>query len=150
VEPGQLTVEVPRARLGRRHRQMLAVGSTTSPGRTGAGAQEPGSGGPGAQDRREARALVTEAMSTDPRFAEPTPFARLPYAHAVGVCGDACITVSLAGSLFFQSPAHAARGKVLLYLLLTMAPFAIIAPILGPALDRMRGGRRILVITSVI
>ena len=92
--------------------------------------------------------IVAAAMSTDPRFAEPTPFARLLYAHAVGVCGDACLTVSLAGSLFFQSPTSAARGKVLLYLLLTMAPFAIVAPLLGPALDRTRGGRRMLVIVS--
>ena len=45
-------------------------------------------------------------MSTDPRFAEPTPFARLVYAHAVSVAGDACLTVSLAGSLFFQSPTN--------------------------------------------
>jgi hypothetical protein len=85
-------------------------------------------------------------MSTDPRFAEPTPFARLVYAHAVGVCGDACLTVSLAGSIFFQSPTSAARGKVLLFLLITMAPFAIIAPVLGPALDRSKGGRRMLMI----
>jgi MFS family permease len=87
-------------------------------------------------------------MSTDPRFAEPTPFARLVYAHAVSVAGDACLTVSLAGSLFFQNPSSAARGKVLLYLVLTMAPFAIVAPILGPAIDRSRGGRRLLVIVS--
>lgn len=87
-------------------------------------------------------------MSTDPRFAEPTPFARLVYAHAVSVAGDACLTVSLAGSLFFQSPTSAAREKVLLYLLLTMAPFAIVAPILGPAIDRTRGGRRLLVVGS--
>ncbi len=87
-------------------------------------------------------------MSTDPRFAAPTPFGRLLYAHAVSVAGDACLTVSLAGSLFFQSPTTAARGKVLLYLLLTMAPFAIVAPILGPMLDRTRGGRRLLVVGS--
>ena len=37
---------------------------------------------------------------------------------------------------------------MLLYLLLTMAPFAIVAPILGPMLDRMRGGRRLLVVAS--
>ena len=73
-------------------------------------------------------------MSIDPRFAEPTPFQRLLYTHAVSVAGDACLTVSLAGSLFFQNPAGAAREKVLLYLALTMAPFAIVAPILGPAL----------------
>jgi hypothetical protein len=93
---------------------------------------------------------VTEAMSTDPRFAEPTPFARLVYAHAISVAGDACLTVSLAGSLFFQNPAGAARGKVLLYLVLTMAPFAIVAPVLGPILDRSRGGRRMLVILSAV
>ena len=98
----------------------------------------------------EAGGIVTLAMSTDPRFAEPTPFARLVYAHAVSVAGDACLTVSLAGSLFFQNPAGAAREKVLLYLILTMAPFAIVAPVLGPMLDRSRGGRRMLVIVSAL
>jgi MFS family permease len=88
------------------------------------------------------------AMSTDPRFAEPTPFARLVYAHALSVAGDACLTVSLAGSLFFSANPGEARGKVLLYLLLTMAPFAIVAPVLGPAIDRSRGGRRMLVILA--
>src|SRR5713101_4992873 len=87
-------------------------------------------------------------MSTDPRFAEPTPFARLVYAQAASVCGDACILVSMAGSIFFSSPTSAARGKVLLFLLITMAPFAIVAPVLGPALDRMKGGRRLFLIAS--
>ena len=54
---------------------------------------------------------MTVAMSTDPRFAEPTPFARLVYAHAISVAGDACLTVSLAGSLFFQNPTGAGAGK---------------------------------------
>jgi hypothetical protein len=87
-------------------------------------------------------------MSTDPRFNEPTPFARLVYAQAVGSCGDACILVSMAGSIFFSSPTSAARGKVLLFLLITMTPFVIIAPVLGPALDRMKGGRRLFLISS--
>ncbi len=87
-------------------------------------------------------------MSTDSRFARPTPFARLLYAHAVMVCGDAAFTVSLAGSLFFQSPTSAARGKLLLYLLITMAPFAIVAPVMGPALDKTKGGRRLLIVGS--
>jgi hypothetical protein len=87
-------------------------------------------------------------MSTDPRFAEPTPFARLLYAQAAGACGDACILVSMAGSIFFSSPTSAARGKVLLFLLITMTPFVIVAPVLGPALDRMRGGRRLFLICS--
>jgi hypothetical protein len=87
-------------------------------------------------------------MSTDPRFAEPTPFARLVYAQAASVCGDACLVVSMAGSIFFSSPTSAARGKVLIFLLITMAPFAIVAPVLGPALDRMKGGRRLLLVFS--
>ena len=78
-------------------------------------------------------------MSTDSRFARPTPFARLLYAHAVMVCGDAALTVSLAGSLFFQSPTTAARGKLLLYLLITMAPFAVVAPVLGPRARQDQG-----------
>jgi len=87
-------------------------------------------------------------MSTDPRFAEPTSFARLVYAQAAGACGDAAILVSMAGSIFFSSPTSAARGKVLLFLLITMTPFMIVAPVLGPALDRMKGGRRLFLISS--
>ena len=80
----------------------------------------------------------------------PTPFGRLVRTHMVTMCADACIAASLAGSLFFQKPSSGARGSVLLYLLLTMAPFAIVAPIIGPALDRLRGGRRLLVIVSCL
>ena len=38
------------------------------------------------------------------------------------------------------------RGRVALYLALTMAPFAIVAPLLGPAIDRAKGGRRLMII----
>jgi len=78
-----------------------------------------------------------------------TPFARLALAHAVGMAGDAFVTVSLAGSLFFDVGVGAARPKVLLYLLLTMAPFAVVAPVLGPFLDRTRGGRRLMVAAAM-
>jgi hypothetical protein len=60
------------------------------------------------------------------------------------------VTVSLAGSLFFSVGLHAAKPRVLLYLMFTMAPFAIVAPILGPYLDRTRGGRRALIAASMI
>ena len=70
-------------------------------------------------------------------------------AHAVGMAGDVFVTVSLAGSLFFDVGVGAARPKVLLYLLLTMAPFAVVAPVLGPFLDRTRGGRRLMVAASM-
>src|SRR5205085_4848516 len=55
---------------------------------------------------------------------------------------------ALAGSLFFSISPSAARGRVAAYLLLTMAPFAVVAPILGPALDRSRGGRRTMMILA--
>jgi len=89
-------------------------------------------------------------MSTDARFLEPTPFSRLIVAHAVSVCGDACVAASLAGSLFFAQPTNAARGDILLYLLLTMAPFAVLAPVMGPALDRIKGGRRLMVVATCL
>ncbi|MFO7591985.1 MAG: hypothetical protein R6X23_14020 [Acidimicrobiia bacterium] len=89
-------------------------------------------------------------MSIDPRFLERTPFSRLMVTHAVSVCADACVAASLAGSLFFAQPTNAARGDILLYLLLTMAPFAVLAPVMGPALDRIRGGRRIMVVGTCL
>jgi hypothetical protein len=89
-------------------------------------------------------------MPEDPRFLPPTPFSRLVVTHALGACADACVAVSLAGSLFFASPTSGSREKLLLYLLITVAPFAVVWPVLGPALDRTRGGRRLLVVGSMI
>ena len=85
---------------------------------------------------------------TDHRFAEPTPFARLAITHAASICGDVCLTVSLAGSLFFSVSPGQLREKVLLYLIITMAPFAVIAPLLSPLLDRIRGGRRLMILAT--
>jgi MFS family permease len=68
--------------------------------------------------------------------------AALVETHALQAAGDATITVALAGSLFFSVPTGEARSRVALYLLITMAPFAVVAPILGPLLDRVRHGRR--------
>ena len=42
--------------------------------------------------------------------------------------GDACLTVSLAGSIFFTQRVGQSRTQVLLYLLLTIAPFAVVGP----------------------
>ena len=75
-----------------------------------------------------------------------TPFTRLARTHAAAVAGDTLIALALANSLFFDIDPNAARGKVALYLALTMAPFSVVAPLIGPALDRMRGGRRLMVI----
>jgi Major Facilitator Superfamily len=75
-----------------------------------------------------------------------TPFTRLARTHAAAVAGDTLIALALAGSLFFDIDPSAARSKVALYLAFTMAPFAVVAPLIGPALDRAKGGRRFVVI----
>jgi MFS family permease len=66
----------------------------------------------------------------------------LSWVSALHVAGDAMIAVSLAGTLFFAAAADAQRSNVALYLLVTMAPFALVAPVIGPALDRLQRGRR--------
>lgn len=81
-------------------------------------------------------------------FDQRTGFGRLALTHVVLTSGDALLTVSLAGSLFFSISPQAAKGKVLLYLLLTMAPFFVVAPLLGPVIDRSRGARRATVVAS--
>lgn len=67
---------------------------------------------------------------------------RLIEVHAFSAAGDAAIAISLAGTLFFQVPTGEARGQVALFLGLTMIPFAIVAPLIGPFLDRFSHGRR--------
>jgi MFS family permease len=67
---------------------------------------------------------------------------RLLELHAINAAGDAALTISLAGSLFFTVPSGQARGQVALFLGITMLPFAIMAPLIGPFLDRFRRGRR--------
>ncbi|MFK0257286.1 MFS transporter [Streptomyces sp. NPDC090445] len=62
--------------------------------------------------------------------------------HAVNGAGDVMITVALASTVFFSVPTDEARGRVALYLAITMAPFAVLAPVIGPLLDRLPHGRR--------
>jgi MFS family permease len=68
--------------------------------------------------------------------------ARLVHLQFLAAAGDATVAVSLAGTLFFTLPTDQARPQVAQFLLLTMAPFAIVAPFIGPFLDRFRHGRR--------
>jgi MFS family permease len=82
---------------------------------------------------------------TRPAPRGQSPFARLALTHALSVGADTLVAVALAGSIFFNVSAEAARPKVLLYLGVTMVPFAVVAPVMGPALDRTRGGRRFMV-----
>jgi hypothetical protein len=62
--------------------------------------------------------------------------------HAVSCAGDALIAIGLAGTIFFNVPLGQARSHVALYLLITMVPFALLAPVIGPLLDHFRHGRR--------
>lgn len=63
---------------------------------------------------------------------------------------DACFTVSLAGSLFLSVSFEAARPRIIVYLLFTMAPFAVVAPLLGPMVDRVRGGHRAMIAATLL
>lgn len=95
------------------------------------------------------RPLERPRVATDEKGSFTlSPFARLARTHACLVSGDTLVALALAGSLFFSIDPSAARWRVGLYLVLTMAPFAVIAPLIGPALDRAPGGRRMMVIVS--
>lgn len=70
---------------------------------------------------------------------------------AVTSAGDLLVTFALANSLFFSVQPNEARTKVALYLVVTMVPFALLAPLIGPLLDRLRGGRRFaMALTTLI
>lgn len=75
----------------------------------------------------------------------------LAQSHAGAVAGDTLVAVALAGTLFFSVPSTEARENVALYLLLTLAPFAVIGPLLGRVYERLpaayRGG---LVVSSAL
>ena len=74
--------------------------------------------------------------------ADESGLSRLIEMHAFNTAGDAAVAIALAGTLFFQVPTGEARGQVALFLGLTMLPFAIVAPLIGPFLDRFSHGRR--------
>ncbi|HEY6530683.1 MAG TPA: MFS transporter [Acidimicrobiales bacterium] len=79
----------------------------------------------------------------------PSPFMRLARAQAASVAGDALFAIGLAGSVFFSLDFNQARLRVALYLVLTIAPFAVAAPLVGPAIDRIKGGRKWILVGSL-
>ncbi|CAL9480360.1 MFS transporter [Streptomyces sp. enrichment culture] len=70
--------------------------------------------------------------------------------HGVNGAGDMMITVALASTVFFSVPTDEARGRVALYLAITMAPFTLLAPVIGPLLDRVPHGRRAAMATAML
>jgi MFS family permease len=113
-----------------------------SAGRTfvrGAGATARGVG------RAGRYALLRARRAADAQGAADSGLNRLIEMHAFNTAGDAAVAIALAGSLFFQVPSGdggGSRESVALFLGLTMLPFAIVAPLLGPLLDRFSYGRR--------
>jgi len=78
----------------------------------------------------------------------PSAFSRLAIVHGLSSAGDAMVAVALAGSIFFNVSTRAAESKVALSLALTVAPFAIVGPLLGAMVERGRGSRRALLAGS--
>ena len=72
-------------------------------------------------------------------------FRRLAITHALMMGGDAAMIVALADSLFFDIDLDAARSRVLLFLVIGFAPFLVVAPLIGPLIDRVAGGRRLVI-----
>jgi MFS family permease len=89
-------------------------------------------------------------QARDDLFDQSTPIGRLSLVQVAMLAGDTLVTLSLAGSLFFSISPTEAKSKVFYYLLFTLAPFAIVSPLLGPLIDRSRGARRAMVMFSAI
>ena len=83
-------------------------------------------------------------------FDQRRPFGRLALVQVLMVAGQTLVAISLAGSLFFSISPGEAKSKVLLYLLLTLAPFAVVSPLLGPLIDRSRGARRAMAVFAAL
>ena len=71
--------------------------------------------------------------------------ARMTELHLVSSAADAMVVTALASTIFFSVPTEQARSRVLTSLLVTMVPFVVLAPLIGPLLDRVRRGRRIAI-----
>jgi hypothetical protein len=87
---------------------------------------------------------------TGAQGADRTGLGTLIEMTAVSGAADAFVTVALAGTIFFSSSVDQARGRVVLFLIITMAPFAVLAPFIGPALDRIQQGRRFVLAGTML
>jgi MFS family permease len=97
----------------------------------------------GRQVGRASRFTMIQAKrAAEAEGAKESGLSRLITMHVFNTAGDAAVAISLAGTLFFQVPSGEARGQVALFLGLTMLPFLIVAPLIGPFLDRFAHGRR--------
>jgi hypothetical protein len=80
-------------------------------------------------------------------FAQPQ-IGILRRVHAASIAADTSMMVALAGTLFFSIPPANARLKIVSYLLFTMAPFAVLSPLVAPLIDRNARVRRQVLMAS--
>src|SRR5580698_2364784 len=110
--------------------------------------------GPGARVRRAGRSIATASRGAGRAGAATangagrivhrlsrasgagrTGLSNLIELTAAGGVGDAFVAVALAGTLFFSTSVDQARTQVALALLITIAPYALLAPLICPLLD---------------
>lgn len=96
------------------------------------------------------RGFATFQRAAKADGADKSGLTALTYATMVSFACDAAVAVSLANTLFFSATTAESKSKVALYLLITIAPFALIAPLIGPLLDRLQHGRRIALAASFL
>ena len=92
---------------------------------------------------------LTPARFDDLPLLGDTGVTQLVPVQALHSMGETMFAVSLAGSLFFNVSLDAARPRIVLYLAVTMAPFLVLAPLIGPFIDRIRGGHRIVLMAAL-
>lgn len=92
--------------------------------------------------------LVHRAATAD--GADKSGLTALTWPVVANFAVDAAMAVALADTLFFAAASGESKSKVALYLLITIAPFAVIAPLIGPALDRLQHGRRVALAGSFL
>jgi MFS family permease len=100
----------------------------------------------GRQLTQQGVAAFRRALHAD--GADQSGLASLTWAVMLNYATDATLAVALANTLFFAAATGESQGKVALYLLITVAPFALIAPVIGPVLDRIQHGRRMALAVS--
>ena len=115
-----------------------ARGTKRAAGASARGARKAGS----VTGRAAGFTLRQARRATHAEGAGDSGLSRLIELHAFNAAGDAAVAISLAGTLFFQVPTGEARDQIALFLGLTMLPFAVVAPLIGPFLDRFSHGRR--------
>lgn len=151
--------------------------SREDPGREDAGnhAQARGRTGPTNQDRRDpnhgaepprkltvtrvaawrSRQLTQQGIAAFRRAAnahgaDRSGLTALTFPVMASNAADAALAVALANTLFFSAATAESKANVALYLLITVAPFALLAPVIGPLLDRLQRGRRVALSASFL